>query len=157
MNLLLSCESTIDLPYTYAKERNLYLLHYTYSIDEIEYLDDMGKNNESLNLFYKSLNEGKLPKTNKISVFRYLAHFEKLLKKGDVLHIAFGSSLTQSYKNAKKAQEILMNKYPNNELVVVDSCSASAGYGLIVDTAADMRDNMASIEEIEKWILSNSL
>lgn len=149
--LLLSCESTIDLPYTYAKQRNLNLIHYTYSIDEIEYLDDMGKNEESISKYYKLINSGKNSTTNQISVFRYVEHFKKLLDKGDVLHIALSSNITFSYQNALKAKKILEG-YNNNKLIIVDSLASSSGYGLIVDKACDMRDANETIENIVLWI-----
>lgn len=155
-NIIMSCESTIDLPYSYSKERNISIIHYSYVIDDIEYVDDMGRNPESLNNFYNAINEGKLPKTSQINYFYYYNYFEKLIKKGDVLHIAFGSGMTPSIKNANKAAEDIKKKYPDRKLIVIDSFSSSSGYGLLVDSALDLRDNGASIEEIAKWTRDNA-
>ena len=40
-SFLLSCESTIDLPYSYANERNLPVLFYSYQVDGVNYEDEM--------------------------------------------------------------------------------------------------------------------
>ncbi len=40
---ILTCESTADLPLSYLEERNISAIPYTYSVDGVEYVDDMGK------------------------------------------------------------------------------------------------------------------
>ena len=48
-----------------------------------------------------------------------------LLQQGDVLHIAFGSGMTQSVNNAWAAAEELKAEYPDRKLVVIDSLCSS--------------------------------
>lgn len=154
-NYILSCESTVDLPYSYVSERNIPVLFYSYTIDGQEYPDDMGRDPEALPKFYRFLEEGKMPSTSQTNVFKYKEFFTELLEKGDVLHIAFGSGMTPSVTNALKAADMLHEKYPNRKIIVVDSLCSSAGYGLLVDEAADMRDRGCTMEEVEQWILDN--
>ncbi len=40
---LLSCCSTVDLPYDYMDSREIPVLSYTYLVDGVEYVDDMGR------------------------------------------------------------------------------------------------------------------
>ncbi len=152
---ILSCESTVDVPYSYMEKRNIPVLFYSYVVDGKTYPDDMGRDPEALPYFYKFLSEGKLPSTSQINEFNYLEFFEEQLKKGDLLHIAFGSGMTPSVKNAEKAADELREKYPERTIKVIDSTCSCSGYGLIVDAAADMRDKGCSLEEIEKWVLDN--
>ena len=92
---ILSCESTIDLPYSYTVERNIPVLFYTYAADGQEYTDDMGRDPESLSHFYAMLDSGVMPTTSQINAYRYTEYFDSLLSQGcDVLHIAFGSGMT---------------------------------------------------------------
>lgn len=63
--------------------------------------------------------------------------------------------MTQSYRNAVLAAEEMKKKYPDRKLVVIDSMCSSSGYGMLVDYAADMRDNGCPIEEVEAWLLEN--
>ena len=75
------------------------------------------------------------------------------LEQGDVLHIAFGSGMTASVQNAMLAAESLREKYPERKLIVIDSLCSSSGYGLLVDGAADLRDEGKSMDEITDWVL----
>ncbi len=151
----LSCESTVDLSYDYISGRDISVLFYTYAIDGEEYVDDMGRDPNALPNFFAQLKAGKMPVTSQINTFRYEEYFDELLQKGDVLHIAFGTGMTPSYRNALEAAELLREKYPNRKLIVVDSLCSSVGYGLFVETIADLRDEGKTMEELEEWALKN--
>lgn len=151
----LSCESTVDLPYAYVSGRNISVIFYSYMIDGEEYVDDMGREESARNAFYSAIKAGKKPTTSQINTYRYVEYFKELLKKGDVLHVAFGSGMTPSVHHAIEAAEMLKEEYPNRKLIVVDSTCSSSGYGMFVDTAADLRDEGKSMEEIEAWLLAN--
>ena len=152
---VLSCESTVDLPFSYVSERNIPVIFYSYTIDGKEYADDMLRNPEALPQFYRFLEEDKLPSTSQINEFNYLSFFEQQLQHGDLLHIAFGSGMTQSVRNAELAADELREKYPERKIVVIDSLCSSSGYGMLVDYAADMRDRGCTMEEIERWVIDN--
>ncbi len=152
---ILSCCSTVDLPYDYMESRQIPVLSYTYMVDGKEYVDDMGRDPAARPRFYRMLAEGKLPQTSQINVARYTEFFEDLLQKGDVLHVAFTSGQSSSVNNAYMAAAELREKYPQRKLIVVDSLCSSSGYGLIVDEAADLRDAGKTIEEAEAWLLAN--
>lgn len=151
----LSCCSTVDLPYSYMADRDIPVLFYTYVVDGREYVDDMGRDPEALPRFYRFLEEGKLPQTSQINVGTYLSFFEKLLQKGDLLHIAFTSGQSGSVHNAMLAAKELQEKYPERKLIVIDSLCSSSGYGMLVDTVADLRDEGKSIEEAAQWVREN--
>lgn len=152
---ILSCESTVDLPYSYVSSRDISVLFYSYSVDGREYPDDMGRDPDALPMFYDFLNDGKMPSTSQINAFRYEQYFEDLLQKGDVLHIGFGSGMTPSVRNAVEAVELLRGKYPQRKIVVIDSLCSSTGYGMLVDSAADLRDQGCGMEEIAQWVMAN--
>lgn len=152
---ILSCESTVDLPYAYVNARGIPLMFYSYSVDGRSYIDDMGRDPEALPHFYELLNGGKMPTTSQLNEFQYEEFLEPLLQRGDVLHIAFGSGMTNSVTNAMIAAEALREKYPDRRLVVIDSLCSSSGYGMLVDSAADMRDQGCSLDEVEQWVLAN--
>ena len=145
---ILSCESTIDLPYSYCEQRDIPVLFYSYQVDGVSYEDDMGRDPEALPQFYGFLDAGKLPSTAQLNEFQYETFFDALLQQGDVLHIAFGSGMTASVQNAMLAAETLREKYPERKLTVIDSLCSSSGYGLLVDGAADLRDEGRSMDEI---------
>ncbi len=129
---ILTCESTVDLPYEYVCKRNIPVLFYTYTVDGKEYEDDMGKDPSSLDNFYKLLDEGHLPSTSQINVFKYENFFESVIEKydGEILHIAFGSGMTPSVNNAYDAAKKVMEKHPGRVIRVVDSLGSCTGYGI---------------------------
>ncbi|MBQ7625177.1 MAG: DegV family protein [Clostridia bacterium] len=152
---ILSCESTVDLPYSYVESRGIPVLFYSYSVDGKAYDDDMGRDPDALPRFYSFLEAGALPSTSQINKFKYYDFFKEQLLRGDLLHIAFGSGMTPSVVNAFAAADELRAEFPERKITVIDSLCSSSGYGLLVDYAADMRDNGATPEEIEKWVLEH--
>ena len=154
-SFILSCESTVDMPFSYVQERGILVLFYAYTMNGTEYEDNMGRDPEALSEFYRQLAAGHFSRTSQLNEFRYIEFFNAILQKGDLLHIAFGSGMTASVQNAYLAAEEMRKKYPERKIIVVDSMCSSSGYGLLVDSAADMRDAGASMEEIEQWLLEN--
>ena len=154
-NFVFSCESTVDLPFEYCVERNINVIDYTYQIDGVEYIDNMGRDINSLNRFYELIEEGHLPSTSQINKYRYKDYFEKLLEKGNIIHLAFGTGVTPSFNNALAAANEIMEENPNAEIIVIDTKCASSGYGLLVDYVLDLRDAGKSIDEILNWIEPN--
>lgn len=154
-SFILSCESTVDYPCEVMRQRDISVLFYTYMVDGQTYVDDMGRDPGALPRFYAFLAEGKLPVTSQINEFQYESYLDALAKQGDVLHIAFGSGMTPSVFNAEKAADTIRARYPQRKIIVVDSLCSSAGYGLLVELAADMRDRGASLEETAQWVTAN--
>ncbi len=152
---LLSCESTVDMPYAYMERRGVSVLFYSYTVDGREYPDDMGRDAAALPRFYEQIRQGKIPSTSQINAYCYADYLETLLRQGDVLHITFGSGMTPSVQNAEEAARRLREKYPDRRLVVVDSVCSSSGYGMLVDQAADMRDGGCGMDEVVRWIEDN--
>ena len=150
-NYQLSCESTVDMPFSYVDGRGLSVLFYSYTVDGVEYVDDMGRDSQALPRFYQFIADGKVPKTSQVNTYTYCEYFRALLAKGDVFHIAFGSGMTPSVNNAREAAEMMRQEFPDRKLVVVDSYCSSSGYGLFVDEAADQWDNGATMDELQKW------
>lgn len=151
----LSCESTVDLPYSYIAGRGISVLFYTYSIGDQVYEDDMCRDPKALDQFYQFISEGNLPSTSQINTFRYTEYFRELLAKGDVLHLAFGSGMTPSVNNAKEAAAQVQKEFPDRKIIVLDSYASCGGYGLLVDDAADRWEAGQSIEEVAAWAEEN--
>lgn len=149
---LLSCESTVDMPYSVVHDRGIQVLFYTYSVDGVDYTDDMCRDPEALKRFYGFIAAGKVPKTSQINVFQYAEYFRPLLEQGDVLHINFGSGMTPSVNNAMAAAAQLREEFPHRRIEVVDSLCSSSGYGLLVEEAADRWEADMDMDELIRWL-----
>ena len=152
---ILTCCSTVDLTNEYMKERNIPYVSFHAQVGEDTYADDMGQSISQKELFQRMI-DGEDAKTSQVTVQEYLDFFKKFLDEGkDILHIALSSGISGTYNSACVAAEELRDEYPDRKLYVVDSLAASAGYGLIIDTLADMRDDGATMDELYGWIEDN--
>lgn len=149
-SFILSCESTVDMPFSVINARGIPVLFYSYTAGGKEYEDDMGRDPDGMTKFYQLL-ENEIPTTSQLNEYQYFNFFKKLLEKGDVLHIAFGSGMTTSIQGAEAAALKLRKQFPERKLIVIDSLCSSSGYGMLVDGAADLKDTGASIEEVAAW------
>ena len=156
-DFILSCCSTADLPLGFFQTRNVQLICFHFTMDGVEYADDLGQS-IPFDDFYKRISDGVQPTTSQVNVQQYIEFFEPFLKEGkDILHIAFSSGLSGSYNSACIARETLLEQYPDRKIYLVDSLAASSGFGLLVDTAADLRDSGKSAEEIYAYLEENKL
>lgn len=156
-DFILSCCSTADMPLEFFQNRDVQLVCFHFTLDGTEYADDLGQS-IPFDDFYKRIADGAQPTTSQVNVQQYIEFFEPFLKEGkDILHIAFSGGLSGSYNSACIARETLLEQYPDRKIYVVDSLAASSGYGLLVDTAADMRDSGKSAEEIYAYLEENKL
>ena len=147
---ILSCESTVDMPFAEIDARGIPVLFYSYTAGGEEYADDMERDPNAQERFYQLLQK-EIPTTSQLNEYQYMEFFTKLLEQGDVLHIAFGSGMTKSVQGAEAAAEKLRKQFPDRKLIVIDSLCSSSGYGLLVDGAADLRDAGKSLEEVAAW------
>ena len=153
----ITCCSTADLPKEYFEKRNIKYVCFHFELDGKDHLDDLWKS-MTPDALYKQMIDGAMTKTSQVSIGEYKDLFEPILKEGkDILHITLSSGISGTYNSAVIAAQDLAEEYPDRKIYVVDSLSASSGFGLIVDTLADMRDAGKSITEAHKWIASNRL
>ncbi|HSB65627.1 MAG TPA: DegV family protein [Anaerolineales bacterium] len=154
---LITCCSTADLPAEYFVKRNVPYTCFHFNMDGKEYPDDLGQS-MSFDEFYRRIAAGALPTTSQISVGQYIEFFEPVLMGGkDILHISISSGLSGSYNSALLARDELLQKYPTRKLSIVDSLGASSGYGLLVEMAADLRDNGSTFDLVQTWVEANKL
>ncbi len=154
---LITCCSTADLPHEYFQEREIPYVCFHYTMDGKEYPDDLGQT-MSFEEFYRRISAGAMPTTSQVNVGQYINFFTPYLESGkDILHISLSSGLSGSYNSALLARDELVKMYPDRKIVIIDSLGASSGYGWLVDSAADIRDNGSSLEQVRASIEANKL
>ena len=150
-NYVLSCCSTADLSKEHFEKRDIHYICFHYELDGKEYKDDLGQS-MAFSDFYKAMQEGADTKTSQVNASEYEEYFEGFLKEGkDILHVCLSSGISGSYNSANIAKDILEEKYPDRKIYVVDSLTASSGYGLLMDKMADLRDEGMSIDDLNLW------
>ena len=156
-NYILSCCSTADLTKEHLNKRQIEYICFHFEIDEKEYPDDLGKSMPPEQLYEKMLN-GSTTRTSQVNSTEFIEYFEPFLKEGkDILHVCLSSGISGVINSANIAKETLEEKYPDRKIYVVDSLSASSGYGLLMDTRADLRDAGMSVKELYDWAVKHAL
>lgn len=154
-SFILSCSSTADLSKEHLEGRDIRYVCFHYSMDGKDYPDDLGQT-VSFADFYEAMRNGADTQTSQVNVSEYLHYFTDLLATGkDLLHISLSSGISGSVNSARNAAAIAAERFPERKIYVVDSLAASSGFGLIMDTLADMRDEGADIDTVHDWIEAN--
>lgn len=156
-NYYLSCSSTADLSKERFEQRDIHYICFHFELAGQEYLDDMGESVPPDTL-YRRMSEGADTKTSQITIAEYEEYFEAMLQSGkDILHLTLSSGISGTYNSACVARDILAEKYPDRKIYVVDSLAASSGYGLLMETLADMRDSGMELDALHDWAEENKL
>ena len=154
-NYVFMTDSDSDLYYRIADERNIQVIKMPYAVDGVEYYDDNGRSGGSHEFFQKMRN-GAVPITSALNTDNYLEAFEPFFADGkDILFIAFSSKMSATLESARKAQDILKEKYPDRRLLICDTLRISGPMALLVVRAHDLYLNGASMDEIAAWVEQN--
>ena len=156
-DFILSCCSTADLTQEQFESRNIHYICFHYYLDGKHYADDLGKS-MPFDKFYQAMVNGAETKTSQINTEEFIEYFTPFLEDGkDILHLTLSSGITGVYNSACIAREMLLEKYPNRKIYIVDSLAASSGFGLLMDKLADLRDGGMNIDELYHWAEENKL
>ncbi len=156
-DFVLSCESTADYPRSFFEERQIAWVPFHYNLDGVSYPDDLYAS-ISPEAFFDKIKAGAQPTTSQVGVGDYVELWEPFLKEGrDVLHLTLSSGISGTYNSACVAAEQLRQAYPERTVRVIDSLAASAGYGLLMEYLADLRDGGMGFTELGDWAEEHKL
>ena len=157
MSYVLSCCSPADLSREHFEARDIHYICFHYFLDGVEYPDDLGQS-VPYDEFYARMAAGADTRTSQISISEYVDYFSGFMKQGlDVVHVCLSSGISGTINSAQNAALIVRERFPERKIFIVDSLAASGGYGLLMDAAADRRDEGLSAEDCAKWIEDNRL
>ena len=140
MSFTILTDTSANLPSSLLREHDITVIPYHYYIGDKAYscLDTEGFDGQK---FYKAMRMGADIKTSAINYQSYIDFFDSFLSKGqDILFISMSSGISSSYSCAQVAKKELVEKYPDREILLVDTLGASLGEGLFVLAAAEYRD-----------------
>ncbi|NLI53213.1 MAG: DegV family protein [Clostridiales bacterium] len=156
MSYRIFTDATSDLPAKFAEQLNVTVLPMAFTMDEKEYFYIPGRSDMPIETFYANMRAGKDVTTAQVNTYTFVEAFEPVLQAGeDVLYIGFSSKLSGTVQSAFSAAEELGPNYPERKIVVIDSCSASLGEGLLVYYAARKKD--MALDDLAKWVEETKL
>ena len=121
---IITVNSTVDLPKEWLTERKVPIVPLKYTIDGETYEDMDGL---SAKEFFGKLRDGKMAATSQVNPGEAKEALKPFLEEGkDILHLAFSSALSGTCNSMRIAAEELMEEYPQQKMIVVDTLCASA-------------------------------
>lgn len=140
-------DSASDLPQEYIAAHHLHVIPTPVVIDETDYFD--GKTIQTKE-FYNILDDTKRDvRTYHINPAMFEEAFTPYAQAGDsVIYLCFSTGIAGTFNAAHIAKANVLEQYPDFDLTIVDSKSASIGFGLIVSKLITMLENGASKETI---------
>ncbi|MCR4694330.1 MAG: DegV family protein [Pseudobutyrivibrio sp.] len=152
---VLSCCSTADVTEDFLKSKNIAHVCFHYYMDDKPFVDDLFKS-RTPEEFYGAMVDGVMTRTSQVNADEYYNYFKKFMDEGkDIVHVTLSGGISGAINSAKIAEEQIKEEYPDRKIYVFDSCSASAGYGLIMDKLAELRDGGESIDDIVDFLEKN--
>ncbi|MHA1912692.1 MAG: DegV family protein, partial [Candidatus Kariarchaeaceae archaeon] len=141
-------DSCCDLPIEEIKKKKLYYIPLNVHFGDEDFKDVLGL---SLDDFYQKL-EAIHPTTSQPSPQEFMEVYEKArddgTKKLYALHL--GSLMSGTVQSATIAKNLFDTMYDDMEIIIKDSMSVSAPYGLQVFTVMDIVKRGTTHEELEK-------
>lgn len=151
-NYVVFTDANCDLPSDLAKKLKIEVMPMRLVLNGQEYNSYLDYRELSVEDFYKALAEGAMPTTAQANPDDYISYLTPILESGkDVLVIVFSSGLSGTYNSARLAVDELKEKYPNRQIRLVDSKSASVGQGLLIHQVVKQQEAGASLEEAYQY------
>lgn len=143
---VLTADSGCDLPADYLARHGVTPIHMRYVADGSAYTDDM--TDISAQLFYNRLYAGVKSAPVRLSAEDFYTFWKPYAQAGrSVLHISVSAAISGSWKNGCAAAQRLEQEYPGWRAICLDSTLASAGCGLLVVTASELKEKGRTLSE----------
>ncbi len=151
---LIFTEVTADLPVDLISKLQLNIIPMEFAFSDTErYLHYSDNREMPLAEFYRRVQAGEHTNTSQVRYADFIDAFEPVLADGkDILYICFSSGLSGTYNTALLAKKDLSEKYPDAEIMIVDSLAASMGEGLQAYYAAQNKIAGMKIAENYHWL-----
>lgn len=140
-------DSATDLPKSYIEEHKLHVIPTPVVIDDVDYFDGQTIQTGE---FYTILDDIKRDvKTYHINPAMFTDAFTPYAQAGDsIIYLCFSTGIAGTYNAANIAKDNVLDEYPDFDITIIDSKSASIGFGLLVSKLVTMLEKGASKEEI---------
>lgn len=108
--------------------------------------------------FYDLMRGGTRVRTAQVNSSDYREKFTEYLEKGmDILSISCSSALSASYEGSRVVAEELKAKYPEANIICIDSLNSCLGLAILCMTASTLRAEGKTLEETAAYIEANKL
>lgn len=143
---IITCSSTCDMNPYFLRRRNMYYVSFYYYLDGKKYYDNFFYEH-TVSEYYEKIKTLDV-KTSQPDPEQYRDLWKKLIDQGnDILHVELDSSISGAVNSALIAKSMINEIYPDSKIFVVDSLTATCGYGLLLDKLYNFKIAGHNIEE----------
>lgn len=151
-------DSTTDLPAEIANELGLIVMSLKFQIAGKEYTNYLDEREMSSKEFYDLIRQGNMPTTSQVNVNEYIEVMTPILESGkDIFVMCFDSKLSGTYNSLCVARNMLLEEFPDANIVAYDTLAACTGEGVFVYNAVLKKNEGYSMEELKNWCDENRL
>ena len=136
--LRLFTDTSANLPAALLLRHYITVIPFSYTVNgrEMLYPEDTDFDGAE---FYGAMRAGAQVRTSMVSPDTAARYFEQALAQGDdVLYVGMSGGISGTAQAAAMAAVELMDRYPDRQLMTIDTYAASLGEGLLVLEAAEM-------------------
>ncbi len=149
-DFVITCTSTCDMNPYYLRQHNIYYVSFYYYLDDNKYYDDFFKEH-SVSEYYTKIKTCNV-KTSQPDPEQYRDLWNKLIEQGnDILHIEMDSGISGAVNSALIAKSLVEETNKDAKIYIVDSLTASAGYGLMLDKICEYRNKYNDIDKVYEY------
>ena len=154
MNYQIITDSACDLPKKMLQDLNVIAVPLTVNFRGEARNDSVA--DAEVKELYDAMRAGEVATTSAVNPDGWSKGIEPALAAGkDALVLAFSSGLSTTYQSAVIAANELLESYPDRKIIVVDTCAAAFGEGLLVWNTCKMRDAGLSLDALAAWVEEN--
>lgn len=150
--IIITTESGTDLTQKHAKELGIRVIPMYVALEDGMKADGFFSVSEVFEYYKKTR---KIPTTSAVNPDEYMTEFKYLRERypeADIVHIAYTSKASSTYRNAALALEELNDP----KLYLVDSLNVSGGIAMICEKAAELSEMVSGgaelVEKLQPWI-----
>ena len=149
-DFIITCSSTCDMNPYFLRRHNMYYVSFYYYLDGNKYYDDFFKEH-TVNEYYEKIKTAEV-KTSQPDPEQYRDLWNRLIDQGyDILHIELDSGISGAVNSALIAKSMVEELHQDSKIYVVDSLTATCGYGLLLDKLYEYKSAGHSIDETYKY------
>lgn len=143
-------ESGSDLTLQEIEKYQLDFLPMGVTIEQTTYRDQYDISNQQI---YSAIEQGKRPMTSQPSIEEMEQLFLNIAENDEeAIYYAFSSELSGTYQSAVMVLEQVKEQYPDVQIDIIDSLSASRGLGMQIIALARLRASGATKEEMLRFL-----
>ncbi|MDV3426758.1 MAG: DegV family protein [Bacillota bacterium] len=143
-------DSTADLPEALYIDKDIEVLPLLIQMNGKTYTDGIDIDLESLLIGMDSSPD--FPATSQVNPDRFYNVYKKYIEEGyQIISIHISSKMSGTYQSALIAKDMINS----SSIAVIDSMNVTAGLGILVLKAAELRDKGLSFEEIQQEVIKS--